>query len=62
MSKDWTKLYKKYKGQWVALDADEKTVMGHGATVRDAIKEAKKKTSKDVFLTRVPDNLEAFVG
>ncbi len=62
MAKDWTLLYKKYKGLWVALAADEKTVLGTGRTVSIAVKEAKKKTDKVPFLTHIPKNLTSFVG
>ena len=30
MAIDWTKIYRKYKGLWVALDKDEKTVIASG--------------------------------
>ena len=62
MTKDWTKLYKKYKGLWVALADDEMTVLGVGKTVREAVEEAKKKTDKTPFLTRIPKTLAAYVG
>lgn len=62
MAKDWTKLYKKYKGMWVALDSDEETVLGFGATVKEAVEKAKRKTTHMPFLTRVPTTLDAYVG
>lgn len=62
MAIDWTKLYKKYKGLWVALAEDEKTVLGSGKTVKDAVKEAKKNTDKVPFLTRVPEKNISYVG
>lgn len=62
MAKDWTKIYKKYKGLWVALDEDEVTVLGVGKTVQDAVAAARKKTTKTPFLTRVPETLSAFAG
>jgi len=62
MKKDWSKLYKKYKGMWVALDEDEITVLGVGKTVKEAMNEAKKKTKKTPFLTLIPNNLETYVG
>ncbi|MHB8652151.1 MAG: DUF5678 domain-containing protein [Minisyncoccota bacterium] len=62
MAKDWSKLYKKYKGLWVALGDDEITVLGFGATVQDAISKAKKKTDKTPFLLRVPKTLDSYVG
>lgn len=62
MAKDWTKLYKKYKGLWVALADDEITVLGYGKTVNEAVKKAKAKTNKTPFLTKIPDNLASYVG
>jgi hypothetical protein len=62
MIKDWTKLYKKYKGLWVALDEDEVTVLASGNTVKEAVYKAKQKTNKTPFLTRVPETLDAYVG
>lgn len=62
MAKDWTNLYDKYKGLWVALDEDEETVLGVGKTVSEALSEAKRKTNITPFLTRVPENLSAYVG
>ncbi|TSC83549.1 MAG: hypothetical protein G01um101417_532 [Parcubacteria group bacterium Gr01-1014_17] len=62
MAKDWTKLYKKYKGLWVALAEDEITVLGVGQTVKDAVIAARKKTNKTPFLTRMPETLAAYVG
>ena len=62
MAKDWTKLYKKYNGLWVALDEDETTVLGYGSTVKEALEKAKSKTSKTPFLTRIPKTLDAYIG
>ncbi len=62
MSKDWTKLYKKYKGMWVALASDEITVLASGKTVKEVILKAKKKTGDIPFLTRVPETLTTYVG
>ena len=62
MAKDWTKLYKKYKGLWVALADDDITVLGVGKTVKEALTSAKTKTDKTPFLTRMPKTLAAYVG
>ena len=62
MAKDWTKIWEKYKGLWVALDEDEETGLGAGKTVREALEEAKKKTDKTPYLTRMPEKLVAYVG
>ena len=62
MAKDWRKLYKKYKGLWVALAEDEMTVLGAGKTASEALSQAQKKTTKTPFLTRMPQELTSFVG
>lgn len=62
MAKDWSKLYKKYKGLWVALAEDEVTVLGVGKTVQEAVMAARNKTDETPFLTHVPENLSAYVG
>ena len=62
MAIDWTKIYKKYKGLWVALEDDEKTVVSAHKTAREALIKARKKGYKHPILTRVPEDLEAFVG
>ncbi|MEK7065969.1 MAG: DUF5678 domain-containing protein [Patescibacteria group bacterium] len=62
MKKDWSKLYKKYKGMWVALASDEKTVLGVGKTVREALIKARTKTTETPFLTLIPDSLSSYIG
>lgn len=61
MAIDWTRIYKKYKGLWVALKADEVTVISSG---RDAKKvwEKAKKLYPNPILTKMPSNLTNFVG
>ncbi len=62
MSIDWTKIYKKYKGLWVALLDDEQTVVGSGKFLKDAVLEADKKGYKNPIVMRVPETLSTFVG
>ncbi len=62
MAIDWTKIYKKYKGLWVALAKDEQTVLGSGKTLKEAMKEAGKKGCDNPIFTRMPDNISAYVG
>ncbi len=57
MAKDWTQLYRKYKGLWIALAKDEETVLGVGKTARQAMEQARKKTLETPFLTRMPEKL-----
>lgn len=61
---DWTALYKTYRGEWVALKDDERTVVAHGTDAVDVwtrataiIKKPKKPT-----LLQVPAELTTFVG
>ncbi len=62
MAKDWTEIQKKYKGLWVALADNEETVVGVGATVREAISEAKKNGNTEPILTRMPEEITTYVG
>lgn len=61
MATDWTKLFENYKGQWVALEDDEKTVIAHGKNAQEVWDEARKKISKPILM-QVPDEVLAYVG
>jgi len=60
MSIDWTNIYQKYKGLWVALLDDEQTVVGSGKLLKEAVREANKNGCKNPIVTRVPETLSAF--
>ena len=62
MAQDWTNLFKRYKGQWVALADDETTVIAAAPTAREVRERSAKKGMPDPLLFRVPETLEAFVG
>ena len=62
MSKDWSNLYKKYKGLWVAFLDDEETVVGSGKTLKEALMQAQKKGYSEPILNRMPDTLTPYVG
>ena len=62
MAIDWTKIYKKYKGLWVALLDDEKTVVGSGRSLEGALEEANKKGYKQPIVMRVPTEILPYVG
>jgi hypothetical protein len=62
MAIDWTQIYEKYKGLWVALKDDEKTVVGSGKTAREAYDEAKLNGFEQPILTLMPENLMPFIG
>ena len=62
MAIDWTRIYKKYKGLWVALKDDEKTVIASGKTAGEAWEKAQKKGYTKPILTRMPEELIPYVG
>ena len=62
MTIDWTNIYKKYKGLWVALKDDEVTVISSGKTLDEAAQKAEKKGFKDPIFYSVPKKLTYFVG
>jgi len=62
MAKDWTDIYRKYKGKWVALAKDEETVLASGKTLEQALNKAIKKGHSDPIMTRMPSSLSVYVG
>lgn len=62
MAIDWTTIYKKYHGLWVALKDDEKTVIASGKTAKEAWTKAQDKGFKKPILTRMPEKLVTYVG
>lgn len=62
MAIDWTKIYKKYKGLWVALKSDEKTVVGSGKTAKEAWEKAQRAGYKRPIMTRMPPKIIPYVG
>ena len=51
---DWTLLFKKYKGKWVGLKSDQKTVVAYGQTVEEVMDKSIKKGTKKPILFKVP--------
>jgi len=62
MAIDWTKICKKYRGFWVGLKNDEKTVIASGKTVLDVMTEAQKKGYPKPILFHVPTKIMPYVG
>jgi len=62
MAIDWTKIYKKYKGLWVALKDDEKTVIASGNTAKEAWEKAQEKGYKKPILTHMPKKIVPYIG
>ena len=51
---DMRKIEKKYAGLWVALNDSRTKVTGFGASLEEALTNAKKKGIKDPIITRIP--------
>ena len=62
MAIDWTKIYKKYRGLWVALKRDDITVVASGKTLREAAEKAKEKGCTEPIMHKVPTELIPYVG
>ncbi len=62
MAIDWTNLYKEYKGQWVALEQDERTVVSFGESAREAWEKATARGHANPILSRVPEDLVTYIG
>ena len=62
MSIDWTRIYRQHKGKWVALKADEVTVIATATTAKLALIKAKKSGYDKPILTRIPAKLVPYVG
>ena len=61
-AKNWTPLFEKYKGQWVALKDDETTVISHGTTAKKTLKEAAQKGFIKPILFKVPSRNITYIG
>ena len=59
---EWTKIYRRFKGMWVALGDDEQTVLASGKTAKEAFQKAQKKGCPSPILTHMPDRLGTYVG
>ncbi len=62
MAINWTQIYKKYKGLWVALQEDEEVVLATGKTAKEAWFKAQEKGYKKPILTRIPKEVVGYIG
>lgn len=58
----WTKISKKYKGLWVALKQDEKSVVASGKTLKEALDKAHKKRYPNPIMVRMPTQFGEMIG
>ena len=59
---NWTAIFKKYKGQWVALAEDEQTVVASSADAKEAYRNAQKKGVRVPIMLNVPLKTDGHVG
>ncbi len=59
---NWENLRKKYKGQWVALEDDELTVIASGRSVKDVLERAKGEGHAEPIVAFMPRELVSFAG
>jgi len=62
MAIDWTDILKKYKGLWVALLDDQKTVVGSGMSLVKALEQAQRKGHENPIMMRVPTKILPYIG
>ena len=55
------KLIEPFSGRWVALTADEKTVLSVSSSIKKAVDQAKKKGERQPFLIKSPNAYTAAV-
>lgn len=59
---DRTAMAKKYRGKWVALKADRKTVVSAGKTVKQVLESAQNKGYERPVITKMPKSIKSFIG
>lgn len=59
---NWTPIFEKYPGMWVALKEDEVTVVAASKSAKTAADGAKKKGLKIPILLKVPSRSLPYVG
>lgn len=59
---NFTFLYKKYPGQWVALANDEKTVLASGKTAKEVLKTTGMNKKNIPILYRVPSKISLSIN
>lgn len=59
---DFSSLFIHHKGKWVALDKNETKILGSGSSVKEVVKQARKKGVKIPILFKVPKRLLLFIG
>ncbi|MBU1323486.1 hypothetical protein KKE48_00310 [Patescibacteria group bacterium] len=61
-AKDWTHLFPKFAGLWVAFGKDEETVVSSAKSLKNTVKRAEEKGFKMPLLFKVPSEFLPYVG
>ena len=59
--KDWSVICDEYKGQWIALQDDEQTVIASDKNLKKALALSAAKGNDNPIVFRVPDEIIDFV-
>ncbi len=62
MSTNWKKLYKDYKGMWVALKSDEITVIASGPKLHEVKSKAANSGYEKPIFTKIPKENLTYIG
>ena len=61
-AKDWTHLFPKFAGLWVAFGKDEETIVSSAKSLKNTIKKAGEKGLKAPLLFKVPAESLPYAG
>jgi hypothetical protein len=59
---NWTKIYEKYQGLWVALSEGDEMVVGSGTSPKEALDQAQRNGFSNAAITFVPEEMVIFAG
>ena len=62
MAINWIKIYDEYRGKWIALEKDEKTVVASGKTAKSAYNKAVKIGLSKPILSYISNQTISMVG
>lgn len=62
IAKNWSSLFKKYKGKWVALMDDEVTVISSGYNLAEVLKIALNKGFDKPIIAKIPEKDITYIG
>ncbi len=61
-TRNFIEIHKKYKGKWVVLTPDEKSVVASGKTLKKILDDAKKKGFEHPIVMRVQPSVVPYIG